>query len=292
MHLSTVILPVYPWREGRAIWRRAEELGFHTAYTYDHLTWQTFRGGPWHGTVPTLTAAAAATERIRLGTMVATPNYRHPVPFAKDLMTLDEISGGRFTLGVGAGAGGESFDASVLGEPAWTVKERADRFGEFTRLLDRLLTSPETSAQGAYYRAHEAQMLPGSTQRPRLPFHVAATGPRGLRLTAELGQGWITYGAAEEGPKVVAERLDRLREACEQRGRDFAELELTLLAMGRSAPEQPLASFEAFVDWAGRYREIGITELVLHWPIADSVFAADVDVFERVATEGLAHVLG
>jgi alkanesulfonate monooxygenase SsuD/methylene tetrahydromethanopterin reductase-like flavin-dependent oxidoreductase (luciferase family) len=67
--------------------------------------------------VPTLAAAAAVTERIRLGTMVASPNFRHPVPFAKDLMTLDEISGGRFILGIGAGAGGDGFDASVLGEP-------------------------------------------------------------------------------------------------------------------------------------------------------------------------------
>jgi alkanesulfonate monooxygenase SsuD/methylene tetrahydromethanopterin reductase-like flavin-dependent oxidoreductase (luciferase family) len=290
MHLSTVILPVYPWREGRGLWRRAEELGFHAAYTYDHLTWQSFRGGPWHGTVPTLSAAAAVTERIRLGTMVASPNFRHPVPFAKELMTLDEISGGRFILGIGSG--GDGFDGSVLGEPRWSVKERADRFGEFTRLLDRLLTAPETSAEGAYYRAHEAEMLPGSTQRPRLPFHVAATGPRGMRLTAELGQGWITYGAAEEGPKVVAGQIERLREACAERGRDIAELELSLLAMGRSERERPLASFEAFVDWANRYREIGITELVLHWPIPDSEFAADLDVFERVAAESLAHVHG
>ena len=293
MHLSTVILPVYPWRtEGRAVWRRAEELGFHTAYTYDHLTWLSFRGGPWHATVPTLAAAAAATERIRLGTLVASPNFRQPVPFAKDLMTLDEISGGRFTLGIGAGAGGDAFDASVLGEPAWTVRERADRFAEFTRLLDKLLTQPETSAEGTYYKAREAEMLPGSTQRPRLPFHLAAIGPRAMRLTAELGQGWVTYGSPTAGPKVVAEQIERLRGSCAEAGRDIAELELSLLAMGRSERERPLESFEAFVDWAGRYRELGITEFVLHWPIPDSVFAADAKVFERIAAEGLAQLEG
>lgn len=289
MHLSTVILPVFPWREGRDVWRRAEELGFHAAYTYDHLTWQSFRGGPWYGTVPTLSAAAAVTERIRLGTMVASPNFRHPVPFAKELMTLDELSGGRFTLGIGAG--GEGFDATVLGEEPWSARERADRFAEFTRLLDKLLTQNETTAtEGAHYNAFEAEMLPGSTQRPRMPFHVAAIGPRAMRLTAELGQGWITFGASEDGPQVVAAQIDRLREACAARGRDVAELELTLLNMGRSEQERPLASFEAFVDWAGRYREVGITELVLHWPIQESEFAADMKVFERIATEGLAHV--
>jgi len=290
MQLSTVILPVFPWSEGRAVWRRAEELGFHAAYTYDHLTWQSFRGGPWHGTVPTLSAAAAVTERIRLGTMVASPNFRHPVPFAKELMTLDDLSGGRFTLGIGAG--GEGFDATVLGETPWSARERADRFGEFTRLLDTLLTRPLTSADGAHYRAHEAEMLPGSTQSPRLPFHVAAIGPRAMRLAAELGQGWVTFGAEQDGPKVVAGQIQRLREACEERGRDIAELELTLLNMGRVEHERPLASFEAFVDWAGRYREVGITELVLHWPIPDTEFAADMKVFERIAAEGLAHVDG
>ena len=292
MHLSTVILPVFPWRtEGRAVWRRAEELGFHAAYTYDHLTWRTFRGGPWHATVPTLSAAAAATERIRLGTLVASPNYRHPVPFAKELMTLDEISGGRFTLGIGAG--GSGFDASVLGEPAWPTRERTERFGEFTRLLDELLTRDETSAEdGVYYKAHRAEMLPGCTQRPRLPFHVAAIGPRAMRLTAELGQGWITYGAPEDGWRVVDGQIERLREACAAAGRDIARLELTLLAMGRSNHERPLDSFEAFLDWAGRYRELGITELVLHWPIPDSEFAADMKVFERIATEGLAKLEG
>jgi len=116
MRLSTIILPIYSWRDGRAVWRRAEQLGFHAAYTYDHLSWRTFRDGPWFGTMPTLTAAATATETIRLGTMVTNPNFRHPLTLAKDLMTLDDISGGRITLGIGAG--GSGFDATVLGERA------------------------------------------------------------------------------------------------------------------------------------------------------------------------------
>jgi alkanesulfonate monooxygenase SsuD/methylene tetrahydromethanopterin reductase-like flavin-dependent oxidoreductase (luciferase family) len=288
MRLSTVILPVYPWREGREVWRRAEQLGLHTAYTYDHLTWQSFRGKPWYGTVPTLAAAAAATETLRLGTMVASPNFRHPVPFAKELMTLDELSGGRFTLGIGSG--GEGFDATVLGGEPWSPHERADRFGEFTRLLDTLLKQQQTTSSGTYYSAHEAVMLPGCTQRPRLPFHVAATGPRGMRLAVELGQGWVTTGAMQDGPRVVGEQIERLRTTCAAAGRDFDGMERTLLNMPRAEAERPLRSFEAFVDWAGRYRELGVTELILHWPIPDSEFAADQKVFERVATEGIAHV--
>jgi alkanesulfonate monooxygenase SsuD/methylene tetrahydromethanopterin reductase-like flavin-dependent oxidoreductase (luciferase family) len=77
MRLSTVILPIYRWAdEGREVWRRAEELGFDTVYTYDHLTWRTFRDGPWFGAIPTLTAAATAAERMRLGTLVTSVKPR------------------------------------------------------------------------------------------------------------------------------------------------------------------------------------------------------------------------
>jgi len=78
--LSTVILPYRRWHEGgRATWQRAEELGFHTAFTYDHLSWRTFRDGPWFGAVPTLTAAATVTDRLRLGTLVTSTKAFSPI---------------------------------------------------------------------------------------------------------------------------------------------------------------------------------------------------------------------
>lgn len=291
MRLSAVILPIHRWSEGHKIWQRAEELGFHAAYTYDHLSWRTFRDSPWYGAIPTLTAAATATERIRLGTLVTSPNFRHPVTLAKDLMTLDDISAGRLTVGIGAG--GSGFDATVLGQQAWTPKERADRFGEFVPLLDTLLSQDVTTYKGRFYSAHEARNIPGCVQRPRLPLYVAATGPRGLRLAAEHGQGWITYGdpagpgehPAERAPQVVAEQLTRLAAACEQAGREPQELEKVLLH--GSTQEKPLESVDAFVDYAGRYAELGITEIVVHWPVPGTVFDADPAVFERIVTEGL-----
>lgn len=125
LRLSTVILPYRRWHEGgRSTWTRAEQLGFHTAYTYDHLSWRSFRDGPWFGAVPTLTAAASVTERLRLGTLVTSPNFRHPVTLAKELISLDDISGGRITLGIGAG--GTGFDATALGQEPWTPRERAE----------------------------------------------------------------------------------------------------------------------------------------------------------------------
>ncbi len=294
MRLSTVILPIHRWSEGQKIWRRAEDLGFHAAYTYDHLSWRSFRDEPWFGAVPTLTAAATTTERIRLGTLVTSPNFRHPVTLAKELVSLDDISGGRVTVGIGAG--GIGFDATAMGQEAWSSKERADRFSEFLPLLDRLLMQDATTESGTYYSAVEARNIPGCVQRPRVPFYVAAAGPRGMRLAAEFGQGWVTYGdpkgpaevPVEQAPAVIAAQLAKLAAACEAKGREVGELEKVLLQ--GSTAEKPLASLDAFVDWAGTYQELGMTELVIHWPVPDSIFANDLAVFERIATEGLAQL--
>lgn len=291
MRLSTVILPVLRWSEGgRERWRRAEELGFHTAYTYDHLSWRTpFRDGPWFGALPTLTAAAAATERIRLGTMVTSPNFRHPVTLAKELITLDDVSGGRVTLGIGAGGSGH--DATALLGPdrePWTPRERADRFGEFLPLLDRLLTEDAVTHEGTHYSAHEARNVPGCVQRPRLPFAVAATGPRGMRLAARYGQAWVTTGdprTAEGTPResyaALRAQTERLERACEEEGRDPAGLPRILLA--GFTPDRPLASLDAFADFAGTREELGFDEIVVHWPIPGTRFEADERVFEEIA---------
>jgi alkanesulfonate monooxygenase SsuD/methylene tetrahydromethanopterin reductase-like flavin-dependent oxidoreductase (luciferase family) len=291
MRLSTIILPIYSWRDGRAVWRRAEQLGFHGAYTYDHLSWRTFRDGPWFGTMPTLAAAADATETIRLGTMVTNPNFRHPLTLAKDLITLDDISGGRITLGIGAG--GSGFDATVLGNAQWSPRERADRFGEFLPLLSTLLQQDVTTSHGSHYTVVDARNIPGCVQKPRIPFYVAATGPRGLRLAAQYGQGWATDLDAtsigdisvDDGLRVIKARLDKLTAACDAAGRDATELDKVLVH--GSSPKFPLTSVDAFVDWAGRHTELGLTELVLHWPVPDSVYASDAAVFEKIATEGL-----
>lgn len=297
MRLSVVILPIYRWGEGQKIWRRAEELGFHAAYTYDHLSWRSFRDGPWFGAVSTLTAAATATQSMRLGTLVTSPNFRHPVTLAKELISLDDISGGRITLGIGAG--GMGFDATALGQEAWTPRERADRFGEFVPLLDRLLTEDSVTYEGTFYSAMEARNIPGCVQRPRLPFAVAATGPRGLKLAARYGQAWVTTGdpklfetgTPEQSVEAIRGQIDKLGKACAEAGRDVAELDKILLTGFTPEPGRPLESLDAFVDFAGKHFELGFTEIVIHAPIPDSDFAADQAVFEQIATEGLAQLI-
>jgi alkanesulfonate monooxygenase SsuD/methylene tetrahydromethanopterin reductase-like flavin-dependent oxidoreductase (luciferase family) len=209
-------------------------------------------------------------------------------------MTLDDLADGRLTVGIGSG--GTGFDASVLGRPPWSERERTARFAEFLALLDRLLTRPTTTAEGAHYGAVDARMIPGCVQRPRPPFLVAATGRRGLGLAATFGQAWVTYGnpgtpaalPAERAPDVVRAQLEGLEEACRAQGRDYGSIDKVLLS-GLTA-ERPLDSVDAFVDWAGQYRALGFAELVVHWPVPESRFATDPDRFERIVTEGAAQV--
>ncbi|MFG2270924.1 LLM class flavin-dependent oxidoreductase [Streptomyces chartreusis] len=297
LRLSTVILPYRRWSEGgRKAWQRAEQLGFHAAYTYDHLSWRSFRDGPWFGAVPTLTAAAAVTDQLRLGTLVTSPNFRHPVTLAKELISLDDVSGGRITLGIGAG--GTGFDATTLAQEPWTPRERADRFAEFVTLLDRLLSEDSVSYQGDFYSAHEARNLPGCVQRPRLPFAVAATGPRGLRLAAQYGQAWVTTGdpkvsesgTPEQSFQAIRGQVEKLSDACAAIGRDVAGLDKVLLTGFTPERSGVLESLDSFVDFAGRHQELGFTEIVVHWPIADSDFAADEKVFEQIAMEAAAQL--
>lgn len=290
VRVGVLILPAESWPEQRSIWLHAEALGFEHAWTFDHLAWRSLREQPWFGAVPTLAAAAAVTSRIRLGTLVASPNFRHPVPFAKELMTLDHVSGGRIILGVGAG--GRGFDATTIRAEDWSLRERTDRFEEFVTLLDRLLSQPVTTERGRFYQALGARMRPGCVQRPRLPFAVAGGGPRGMRLAARLGSTWITEGpVAPDGgrfsvaavlPALRAE-LERVDAACSAEGRDPATLGRLLLVGVRVGGVT--ASVEAFRDAAGRFAELGFRDLVVPWPRAQDPFAGDLRTLEAIAAE-------
>ncbi len=166
------------------------------------------------------------------------------------------------------------------------------------QLLDRLLTEDAVSYVGDFYSAHEARNIPGCVQRPRLPFAVAATGPRGLALAARHGQAWVTTGdpklfengTAEQSDRALRQQADRLADACAAIGREVGELDRVLLTGFTPERNRPLDSVDAFVDFAGRHRALGFTELVVHWPIADSDFAADEKVFERIAMEAPAQL--
>lgn len=288
MRHGIVILPQQSWLEARSVWQRAEELGFDHAWTYDHLSWRSLADQPWGATIPTLTAAATATTRIRLGTFVTSPNFRHPVPFAKDLATLDDVSGGRFLLGIGSG--GTGFDAFVLGQKQLTGRERHERFVEFVRGLDALLRfedpgSGGISFDGDWFTARRARMVGKPAQNPRMPFIVAADGPKGLQLVAELADGWVTLGRESETPDAwwqsVADVSRRLDDALAERGRARDTLDRYL---NLDAHHYALASLDTWQDAVGRATELGFTDVVAHWPRKDGVYAGSEDTLIEVAS--------
>jgi alkanesulfonate monooxygenase SsuD/methylene tetrahydromethanopterin reductase-like flavin-dependent oxidoreductase (luciferase family) len=251
--------------------REVERAGLRTVWTYDHLTWPQLKDGPWYGSVPLLAAAAVSTERVRLGTQVATPNFRHPVPFAKELMTLDQLTDGRLEVGLGVGVEGP--DAAVLGEPPRSRAERADRFAEWLGLLDQLLRSPVTTVHGERFSAVDAHQLPGCVQQPRVPFTIAATGPKALALAARHGQAWVTYGPyggqVEPGEwfTAVAEQSQRLTDALAEEGRDAGEVRR--IAQFALDVRWPFESAERYADTLGRLTELGFAEITVHWSRPD-----------------------
>ena len=282
-----VILPETHWRVSVDHWRHAEELGFEHAWTYDHLAWRTLRDRPWFAAIPTLTAAALATTRITVGTLVASPNFRHPLTFAKELIALDDISAGRVVAGIGAGGGG--WDATMLGQQTWGAKERSERFGEFVELTDRLLRQPELSWKGSYYTVDNARTYPGCVQQPRVPFVIAATGRRGMGIAARYGDSWVTTGDhgeevldSEQGSRVVGRQVRMLEEACGEAGRDPAGIGRMVLSGFRL--DSGLMSLEAFRDTVGQYEAVGVTDFVVHWPRDSEPYAGDLALFEKIIT--------
>jgi alkanesulfonate monooxygenase SsuD/methylene tetrahydromethanopterin reductase-like flavin-dependent oxidoreductase (luciferase family) len=289
MRFGIQIVPEDRWQTARLKWRRAEQLGFDHAWTYDHLNWRAFRAKDWFTAVPTLTAAAVETERIGLGVLVASPNLRHPAYLAKEVTALDDISDGRLILGLGAGA--EGFDATMTRRTPWGRRERTERFAEYVRLTDLLLRQPVTTFDGRYYVADEVHSYPLCRQRPRVPFAVAAAGPRGMRLAAEYGSYWVTTGEPnrvesapyEQALPIVRQQVEALEKACAEADRDPATV-ARLLICGPSVGGV-LESPAAFFDAAGRFAEAGITDFVVQWPRSSEPFSGNADVLEKVAED-------
>lgn len=287
MRAGITILPEYRWAEAKPRWQAAEAYGFAHAWTFDHLGWGPLVGGPWFGSVPTLSAAALATSRIGLGFMVASPNFRHPVSFAQDVTALDDLSDGRLTVGVGAG-GVSGYDVDVFGGTTKAVSP-SRRYKEFVELLDALLTTDGVDYSGEYYTAVDARNAPGCVQRPRTPFVLAANGPKALALTARHGQGWITVGTVHDSLdgwwKSLAELSARFDEALAAESRDPATVRRFLQT--DAAPVFSLSSVEVYRDFLGRAAELGFTDVLAPWPRREGPFAGDEAILDAVATDVL-----
>ncbi|OZD03364.1 LLM class flavin-dependent oxidoreductase [Rhodococcus sp. 06-235-1A] len=287
---GVIVLPEHSWTAAREQWTRVEELGFHHAWTYDHLVWRWFKEKTWHATIPTLTAAAMATKTLHLGTLVASPSVRHPVALVKDMLTLNDISGGRIVCGIGSGARGGADDV-ILGKTELSNTESLNRFREFVELTSLLLHQPVTTYSGDYFSTTDAYTYPGVQRDMPVPLAVAATGPKSIREAAKHADIWVTTGWGGHGDltqydaaiPALRRQIDKLDEGCLAEGRDPTKVRRMLVTGARIGGE--VESLESYRDACGQLSEIGFTDIVSHWPRADHPYQAKMSVFEKISTE-------
>jgi alkanesulfonate monooxygenase SsuD/methylene tetrahydromethanopterin reductase-like flavin-dependent oxidoreductase (luciferase family) len=288
-----------PYADVAARFRLAEELGFASAWVDDDVLTPDYADfEPW----TLLGALARETTRLRLGTMVSTITFRHPSLLAAQVVTLDHVSDGRAELGLGTGGAPNPYGA--FSQHAWSPRERADRLEEYSAVLDPLLRGERVTQAGQHYPVRDAH-LPAGQQRPRVPFSIAAHGERGLRTAAHHADGWnslggqpyplpdpsarVTLAEAVATTQRLSERLD---DYCGEVGRDPASLWRSVQALN-PVPD-PLTSLDAFDEYVGAYREIGIDELIFYWPPLEYIDergplpAAVQERFERIATDRIA----
>jgi probable F420-dependent oxidoreductase len=201
--------------------RAAEELGLDSVWVSDHVILprgpaQTF-GAVFYDPLLSLTWAAAKTERVRLGTSVLITPYRHPAILAKELATLDALSGGRTTFGFGVGWMAQEFD--ILGVP---FRERAARTDEYLRAMIALWTQDDPELQGRFVRFANVDFYPKPVQKPHPPLEIGGMSEQALRRVVAFGAAWQ--------PILFRETLDAI-----ERGRE------TLGRLARAAGHGPAA---------------------------------------------------
>jgi probable F420-dependent oxidoreductase len=213
------------WPEYVAMARAAEEVGFDTIWLGDHLLYRYPDGssrGPWE--VWTMLAAlAASTSRIKLGPLVAATAFHAPAMLAKLAATVDEVSGGRLILGLGAGWNETEFRA--FGFP---FDHRISRFEEAFTIIRTLLREGRIDFDGRFYQARDCELLPPPARPGGPPLMVGSVGPRMLEITLPHVEQWnVWYRQSNNTPEGLEPILRQVDEACRAVGRDPATLEKT-----------------------------------------------------------------
>lgn len=280
--ISLVVPPVGPWREQSRWYRWADEIGYDVVYTYDHLTHPTAPGMWLSEAFTTLTAAAAVTERIKLGTLVASSVFRGPVSLARIAMTVNDITSGRLVLGLGMGSPLCAVaDRGVRPE----LREMSARFADVVRGY-RAVLDGETDWRGETtgFGGLETTPAPEGAARPELL--LAAHGPKALALAARYADSWNTYGgpgsaalAPDDLWALLARQSETFDAQCVAVERDPASVRRTVM-LGYGGL-QPTASVDAFVEAAERAEALGFDELIVYGPDSPAGMGSDPAVHER-----------
>jgi probable F420-dependent oxidoreductase len=240
----------------------AEERGFESLWVAEHSHIPTSRRSPWPGggELPkmyydtldpfvALAAAAAVTSRIKLGTGICLVVQRDPIHTAKEVASLDRISGGRFLFGIGAG-----WNAEEMADHGTTFEGRFGLLRERVEAMVAIWTGKEIEYHGKYVDFDPIYMWPKPVQKPHPPIHVGGAFPGGARRAVRYGNGWLPIGGREDD---IANQLPAFREMAGEAGRDPASIEVS--AYGVAAQQKV---------WE-RYREAGLDRTVLGLPPAD-----------------------
>ena len=218
------------WPELLDMARAIEATGFDSLWIGEHLLYRwpdRAARGPWEAWT-LMAALAAITTRVAFGPLVACTGFHNPALLSKQAATIDEISGGRFILGLGAGWNETEFRA--FGFP---FDHRVDRFEEAFTIIRTLLRDGAIDYEGRYYAARDCELLPRA--RPGgPPLLIGSNGPRMLRMTLPHVAAWNSWFAdIGNRPAGVAALRARVDEACRDVGRDPAEVERTVAVMVR-----------------------------------------------------------
>ena len=279
------------WPEYLAMARGAEDVGFDTLWLGDHLLYHYADGstrGPWEAWTM-LSALAASTSRIRLGPLVAATAFHAPAMLAKLAATVDEVSGGRLILGLGAGWNETEFRS--FGFP---FDHRISRFEEAFTIIRTLLREGRIDFDGRFFQARDCELLPPPSRPGGPPLMVGSVGPRMLEITLPHVDAWnVWYRDSSNTPDGLEPILRQVEEACRAVGRDPATLEKTTAVFVRMPggtgrltkyDENEVASLEGSSrEIAARlraYADLGVAEVQLV-----------VDPITIESIEGLAPVL-
>jgi probable F420-dependent oxidoreductase len=220
------------WSELKAMAQLAEQVGFDSLWVGDHLLYRDEDGvrGPWEAWTQ-LAALAAVTERMELGPLVAATSFHNPAMIAKKAATLDEISGGRLILGLGAGWNEPEYRA--FGFP---FDHRVDRFEEAFTVIRTLLREGKIDFDGRYYQARDCELLPRGPRPQGPPLMIGSNGPRMLELTLPYVDAWNAWFAwFGNDPERLRPMLAAVDETCAKVGRDPAEVQRTVAVLVRTS---------------------------------------------------------
>jgi F420-dependent oxidoreductase-like protein len=227
------------WAEILGAWQEAEHLGFDSAWAYDHLIPITGdKDGPCLEGWTLLAALAARTERIKIGLLVTGNTYRNPALVAKEAATVDQVSGGRLILGIGAGW--FEYEHRAYGFPFYTAKERAARLGEALEVITRLWTRDHPTFDGRYYQLVDAPFAPKPVQQPHPPILVGGQGKKWIMpLVARYADEWNAPIGVD--PDGIRERLAIVKRECARVGRADCDIQVSTFLVLVNVTDVPLA---------------------------------------------------